>query len=494
MDSAMFYILKSLQIFTSLKDSYEFNITRNLFAAVLARTNRDKEAVKIFEELISYFSSIKNIGMEAYNHMCCAIVYTDMKEFEKAEFHFKKNIELRKSMGDEFNLAVGYFNMAGVFNETGRNAQAKSAYLITREIGIKLNNSVLLYLANAGLGTLANSEKKWDESIDYAKKVLEFGPKTNDNIAGANKLLYEAYENKKDYKKALDYYKIHIAANDSFHSAERLKNSDDLEARYQNKEKQTQIELLNTKNQVQQHETEMQKIMRNAIVIFSVVLIVLGILFFNRFKLKKKIESQQAIITDRNRISADLHDDIGSGLTKITLLSELIKRESAQPEVLTGNEKIADTLKDMSGNLSEIIWTLNSKNDYLDNLFAYMRRYAAEYFEDSAIDLKIKSPSEIPRVHLTGEQRRNIFFVMKEALHNIVKHSDATEVQLNFIIHNNTLAVTVHDNGKGFQNSNGVQSHSGNGLENMRNRMQSINGTFSLENINGTKIILELPL
>jgi ligand-binding sensor domain-containing protein/two-component sensor histidine kinase len=212
-----------------------------------------------------------------------------------------------------------------------------------------------------------------------------------------------------------------------------------------------------------------------------------------RFLLRKNLEKHHAIIIERQRISADLHDDIGSGLSKISLLSELIKRESESPEVLEGNEKISKTLQDISGNLSEIIWSLNSKNDFLENLIAYIRRYAGEYFENTAIAVKLKSPSHIPHIPVTAAQRRNIFYVVKEALHNIVKHSCASQVDISFDI-NECLVIIIHDNGKGFHSEDAIGRHYGNGIKNMKNRMKSINGSFFIENTIGTKVTLQFPV
>ena len=210
------------------------------------------------------------------------------------------------------------------------------------------------------------------------------------------------------------------------------------------------------------------------------------------FRLRKKLEKQQAIVKERQRISADLHDDVGSGLSTITLMSELLKTQAKTPENRKEAEKISETALALSSTISEIIWALNSNNDYIDNMIAYIRRYAAEYFEDSSVKLKVIVPENIRSVPIRGDHRRNIFYTVKEALHNIMKHAHATEAELKFVLVNNELDVEINDNGRGIPDLN--TNRFGNGINNMRARMQSIRGDFKIDGSHGTRIFLKLAL
>ena len=148
--------------------------------------------------------------------------------------------------------------------------------------------------------------------------------------------------------------------------------------------------------------------------------------------------------------------------------------------------------RELSSTISEIIWALNSNNDYVENTIAYIRRYASEYFENSPVKLKISTPDNIEDIPIGSENRRNVFYSVKEALHNIIKHANATEAELIFTVTNNELSVVVSDNGVGMP-EHGLNRF-GNGLKNMRNRMTSINGGMKIENGQGTKVILTLPV
>ena len=128
----------------------------------------------------------------------------------------------------------------------------------------------------------------------------------------------------------------------------------------------------------------------------------------------------------------------------------------------------------------------------MNNLVAYIRRYAAEYFDDTPIKLKITTPDNIDTIPMRTENRRNVFYVVKEALHNIIKHSQGTEAKMKFVLDRNILSVIIQDNGIGIPEMN--RNPFGNGIKNMNQRMTSINGEIKIESNGGTKITLEVPV
>lgn len=208
---------------------------------------------------------------------------------------------------------------------------------------------------------------------------------------------------------------------------------------------------------------------------------------------RKELEKYKAIIdardTERNRISQEIHDDIGSGLTSIRLLSEIAKAKGGQ----TSNkelEKISETSNVLMDKMNEIIWTLNSRNDTLPNLIAYLRHMIVEYFEPLPMQLTITTPDHIPEADVSGKIRRNILLCVKETLHNIIKHSRATEVLVQFGAYP-CFSISIKDNGIGF---NPALTHSyKNGLHNIRERIRVIGGSLHISNKEGTTIILKLP-
>lgn len=201
----------------------------------------------------------------------------------------------------------------------------------------------------------------------------------------------------------------------------------------------------------------------------------------------KKIELIEARQEIKNRISADMHDDLGAGMTSIRLYSELAKRK-LQNNPIPEIDKISNSADELLVKMNGIIWSMNSSNDTLNNMIAYIRSYALEYFEDTGILCKITLPENLPNIEVIGEIRRNVFMVIKEALNNILKHSKATEVHIDLQRTTEGLALYVQDNGTGI-NFEKIRQF-GNGLKNMKKRMEAVGIEFYIENKNGTRITL----
>lgn len=244
----------------------------------------------------------------------------------------------------------------------------------------------------------------------------------------------------------------------------------------------------------------------NTGIVFELSFFLLGLTYKNRSELIANIKEQEALkqeaektayeteITvmkaqqeERNRISADMHDDLGAGMTTIRLYSELAKSKMADnpmPEI----NKISHSANELLNKMNAIIWSMSSSNDSLGNTIAYIRSYAIEYFEDSGINCKTNLPENLPNIQVSGEIRRNVFLVVKEALHNVLKHSGALEVSLTLERVEDGLTLYIQDNGSGIHLDKIRQF--GNGLKNMKKRMQDVDIDFSIENKNGTRITL----
>ena len=209
---------------------------------------------------------------------------------------------------------------------------------------------------------------------------------------------------------------------------------------------------------------------------------------------RKELEKQVAVLAakqdERNRISVDMHDELGSGVTAIRLMSEIVKskmKEQTLPEI----EKISNSANELLNKMNTIIWTMTSSNDTIENLVAYIRSYAVEFFENTSIDCYFSMPASITPREISGEKRRNIFLSVKEALNNVVKHSQSSVVKINVIV-NDRLIIEIQDDGVGI-NMERLRKF-GNGLNNMRKRMASIDGEFTVENSEGTRSTFSLAL
>jgi signal transduction histidine kinase len=224
-------------------------------------------------------------------------------------------------------------------------------------------------------------------------------------------------------------------------------------------------------------------------------LLIMGFRFYYRKRLEKQmavLEKQQAIGKERTRIATDMHDDLGAGLSRIKFLSETISLKKQQQQPIEEDiSKIRSYSHEMIDKMGEIVWALNEKNDTLSDLLSYTRAYAAEYLSQHNIECRVEFPDRIPALPVSGEFRRNVFLTIKEALHNVVKHARATEVEFMVNI-NNRLSIILKDNGTGFDKNN-TRSFS-NGLVNMESRVKEIGGHFEIKHNDGTLVSMVIPL
>jgi signal transduction histidine kinase/ligand-binding sensor domain-containing protein len=210
-------------------------------------------------------------------------------------------------------------------------------------------------------------------------------------------------------------------------------------------------------------------------------------------KLKEKIkelERRSELEKERQRIGREMHDDIGAGLTQITLMSEAAKRNLTPKKEL---DDIALTSRQLVTSMSEIIWSLNSENNSLDHLLSYLREQLHKFLEPSNISYQIAFPAMVPKVALNNNQRRNILLATKEMVHNAVKHSQATEITIEASITEQSLHISVADNGIGFDLA---KKYAGNGLKNMTRRIEDLGAkpAFLSERGTGSRFAFSIPL
>jgi len=208
-------------------------------------------------------------------------------------------------------------------------------------------------------------------------------------------------------------------------------------------------------------------------------------------KQKLAIEKLAAVEKERNRIGTDIHDDLGAGVTRIKFLTEMLAGKMDLP-IQDRNilERIKNSANELVEKMGEIIWAMNEQQNLVEDLLFYLRSYAVDYCVENNLQCNFELPSAIPKTLISGHTRRNVFLVLKESLHNIVKHAKGSEVTIQFTV-NDFLTMIISDNGIGL---NANKKTSGNGLLNMHKRAASMNGHLQVDQLDGTHIRLQVPL
>jgi ligand-binding sensor domain-containing protein/signal transduction histidine kinase len=215
------------------------------------------------------------------------------------------------------------------------------------------------------------------------------------------------------------------------------------------------------------------------------------------------LAAQRAMERERMRIARDMHDEIGSKLTKISFMTERAKRElQGQEPVARKLEAIAGTSRDLLQTLDEIVWAVNPHNDTLEHLAAYLGQYATEYLQNTAVECELHIPRGLPHCPFSAEARHNLFLAFEESLNNALKHGRPTRIRVHMQLAPGRFEIFIEDNGRGFELqpepalSAAVSGRAGNGLQNMRQRLAILDGQCTITSRlgHGTTVKLSVPL
>jgi len=207
------------------------------------------------------------------------------------------------------------------------------------------------------------------------------------------------------------------------------------------------------------------------------------------------VKRLMAVEALRQKVSRDLHDDVGSTLSTINILSLMAKSKLTEDPVKASEyiSKISDNSSRMMEAMNDIVWSINPMNDSMQKILAHMREFASEMLESKDVEVEFHLSPAVYDVALNMEQRRDIFLIFKEAINNIAKYAEATRVSVELIVNNHLLSLIVKDNGKGFEVGN---ADSGNGLNNMQKRSEKLKAKFAIisEQGSGTTITFAMPI
>jgi signal transduction histidine kinase len=211
------------------------------------------------------------------------------------------------------------------------------------------------------------------------------------------------------------------------------------------------------------------------------------------------MEREQVLERERARIARDLHDEMGAGLSAIAMQSDWIRREcggTASPETRHRIETVCQSAVELVRSVDEIVWAVNPSNDTVERFVNYLTQYTEQYLDAAGVRFRFDIPRDLPGVGLAGSMRHNLFLAVKEALRNAVKHAKAELLWLRVSAEGGVLAITVEDNGRGFDPGRLAADGTHNGVGNMRRRMQEVAGRFEVSSQpgRGTRVTFAVPL
>jgi len=197
--------------------------------------------------------------------------------------------------------------------------------------------------------------------------------------------------------------------------------------------------------------------------------------------------------TERSRIAADMHDDMGAGLSRMRYLSAAIQQKVQDENIHGELDKLISSSDELVDRMNEIIWTLNSSDGTLEDTLYYIRSQCSEMLDGAGVEFQFSIPEIIPHYIISSEEKRNLYLVVKEAVHNAIKHANAALIKVDCLL-SDRVEFIVTDDGIGFDTESVLKK--GNGLHNYKKRIQQLKGTYQLISSpgSGTQITFSIPL
>jgi signal transduction histidine kinase len=309
--------------------------------------------------------------------------------------------------------------------------------------------------------------------------------------------LSKAYALQTRYDSAYHYQQLYSALKDSIINEKTGRAIEQVRSSFESDKKDREIALLKQEQRIKETEAENRRLQLNITIGFFTLLAIISYLVVyirnTRKKQRQVYEKQLAVQTERQRISGDMHDDIGTGLSTMLIYVNLLKSKLNGSLEYPDIERVASLGDGLVAQMKEIVWSLNPDNDSLESLLIFIRQYFVQLFDPLPYRTNIIFPQSIPDIPLKGAIRRNIYLCTKEALNNVIKHANADRVELNVTLYPDNVVISIKDNGTGFPENSGNKFFS-NGLKNMQRRMDQVDGKFKFFNDGGAIISIGLKL
>jgi signal transduction histidine kinase len=395
-------------------------------------------------------------------------VYTKLHQFDSALYFAKKGYELFKhnpSLNNESDESKWCKSFQ--FRFLGDAFAGKAEYdssLFYYHLGLPFSEDIELQINKIdiynGIATVYKEKNNLDSATWYAKRALaeKIIKKYPVNLLIAANTLVDIYELQNKPDSTLKYLRIALATKDSLFSREKSATIQNIFIKEQ--EKQKAVEVATAKLQSEYR-------MYLLIALFILSAIIAGIVIRNR-----RIKQLQHM---RNSIADDLHDDIGSTLSSIHIMSELAKEKS--PEALSLLASIGESSVTIQENMSDIVWAIKPENDRFENVVLRMNQFASEILDAKNIELDFTSDAALSASRLTMEQRKNFYLFFKEVINNAAKYADAEKVSVNIVQKDHAVEMNILDNGKGFDTT---KVFTGNGMNTLKKRAAELKADFKI--------------
>ena len=415
----------------------------------------------------------KGVGLIKHN---IATIYTEEGNYQEAITWFDESLKIRREVNYKYGVVNTLSSLAYNYLKTGAYANARNALTEAMQMNEQLQDQNLQTNIHRNYAEFYQALDKTDSALYHAKLAhginLTYGNPLN--ISNSSLLLSGLYEKKGNYQASLELYKLHEKMQDSISNDVLQKQGVKSNIEYQYFKKKNESDKL--------HNAQLaRKNLYTWLLIFLLASsIIIGFGLYKRYRLKQKLKEVQI----RNKIAADLHDDVGSTLSSIRMYSDIVKQQPNQNGTsIQLLDKIISNSKETIENMSDIVWMIKPGNDDFANIEDRMLNFANELCTPAGINFEMAKNSQLNGFKIPMEQRRDIYLIFKEAINNAVKYSNCHFIRTAIELDKNILTMNISDDGNGFDV---INVKKGNGLMNMQKRAAAHKGNCNIQSEEGS--------
>ena len=512
-DSALINSTRSREIFEKLGETELMARATGEMAKVYSMNGDDSTALEYFEQVHELVKNSENklVVGSSFSDLCT--VNNNLKNYETSISYCHKAIPLFKEINNFGGLSTVYQNLGNIYKDLSLPDSAIFYY----DASINL---LRVFEYNKGMGeTFYNmSQSRKDErynleNLALLDSALKYSKMAKDlHIQSlANKEIAEILFNEGDSEKAYEHFRMHKVLNDSIYNADNQELIGELKTKFQTEQKEKELAIKEVALSKEQLKVKQRTFILISLagILFSGL--VIGFLYVRQQNIKEenlkrenalKLQLAEAelankIHKERERISKDLHDNVGAHINSLIAgieVSNLHVRQDQQDKAVELLKILDEDARHAMSELRETIWLLDkdavSLADFKDHVSSYLNAQRP-FLKD--LNAKIKLDKKLStEVHLKPEQSLHLFRIVQEALTNTRKYSQATTFTVMFTYHQDQLIIDITDNGRGFKD--GEIKGSGNGLKNMRARSKAMNASFELSHSTNTGVHIRITL
>lgn len=486
---ALEFYEKSLFLCEKIGDEFGASLALSKIGVIYYSQGEKNKSIEYWQKALSICERIgfKQGGAEVANAI--GVYYYGLKKVSVALKYYEKCLSLNREFNNKHGISLSLLNIGSVYEYNGDLSKALEYYQQALTIMEEIDNKDLISNTLTNISQVYLKQNKIEEAFTCCKRAFDLAqhlgfPK---EISEASELLSRIYKLKGNYKEAFAMQELYVKMHDSINNLATKKSALRSQFKYEY-EKKIIADSIKTADEKKLFEAKLKQERTNKYMLLLgfVLVILIGFIVFQR---NRNIQKHK-VLQLRNKIASDLHDDIGSALSSIKMFAGVAKLNPVKAAEANVIEKIEETSRETIENMSDIVWSINPKNDNFKLVLEKMRRFGESICSSSEISFSFLSEAGIEKINLNVEQRKNLFLIYKEALNNAVKYSAAKNISVELTRKNKILCMHIKDDGKGIEAG---KMKSGNGIGNMKQRAKDINAIVLIdsEENKGTTIKLE---